>query len=115
MILEVDRVIPVGIQRHQLRRSILQPGGGDRFFRDFVHTRQQVLQDGAACAVRPDLVYRMTVRSPDGENSIRHFLAAVRVMLIDDEIGPLVIFQNDLAGLAGEQLHMVLLQVTNVV
>ena len=36
MVLEVRRVIPVGVQRHQLAGGILQPGGGYGFLGDLI-------------------------------------------------------------------------------
>ena len=115
VVLEVCGVVPVRVQRHQLGRSIHQPGRRDRLFGNFVYSRQQILQDGAACGVRFDFVYGVAVRRPDRENGVLNRLPGVGVIFIDDEVGPLVVFQHDGAGFPRKQLHMMFSQAQNVI
>ena len=42
-------------------------------------------------------------------------VAGVGVLFVDDQVGPALVLNGDGAGLAGEQLHMVFLEVKNVV
>ena len=115
MVLEVHRPVPVGVQRHQLAGRVLQPGGGDGLLRDFVHTGEEVLQHGEAIRPGLDLVHAVAVRRPDGEDGVLDGTAIVRVIFIDIQIGPLVVFQHDRTGPPGKQLHMVLFRAQNVV
>ena len=70
MVLEVRRVIPVGVQRHQLAGGILQPGGGYGFLGDLIDAGQEVFQLGTACGVRLNLIHGMAVCGADSKNRI---------------------------------------------
>ena len=115
MVFKVDAVFPVGIQRHQLAGGVHEPGGGDGFFRDLVHTRQQVFQRSLAAGIGFDFVYAVAVRRFHQEHRIGDRVAGVGVLFIDNEVGPLLVLNGDGAGLAGKQLHMVLAHINNVV
>ena len=115
VVLEVGGVIPVRVQRYQLAGRVRQVGRGNRFFRNFVHAGEQILQHGKARAVRLDLIHRMAVRRPDSEHCVLNRRSVVCVIFIDIEVGPLVVLQHDSAFLSGEQLHMMFFQVQNVV
>lgn len=115
VVLEIGRMIPVGVEGDKLGGRVLQPGRRNGFFRNFVYARQQILQHGESCAVRFDLVHRMAVRRPDSEHCVLNRRSVVCVIFIDIEVGPLVVLQHDSAFLSGEQLHMMFFQVQNVV
>ena len=115
VVLEVDGVIPVGVEGDELAGRVRQIGRGHGLFRNFVYSGQEVLQLGAARAVRLDLVHGMAVRRPNRENGVRDRLPGVGVVFHDIEVGPLVVFQGDCAGFTREQLHMVLFSVDNVI
>ena len=115
MVLEVGGVIPVGVEGHQLGVSVLQPGGGHGFFGNFIYPRQEVQQLRAARAVRLDLVHGVPVRRFDQKHGIGHRLPAVRVVFVDIQIGPLLVFQHDSAFFSRKYLHMVLFQVPDVI
>ena len=115
MVLEVGGVVPVRVEGDELAGGILQPGGGHRFFGNFIYPRQEVLQLGAARAVRLDLVHAVPIRRADGENGVLDWLPAVRVIFIDVEVGSLMVFQHDSADLPRKQLHMMLFQVDDVI
>ena len=57
----------------------------------------------------------MSVRRLDLENRAGDGLPGVRVPLVDEQVGPLLVLQRDGGSLAGEELHMVLPQVRDVV
>ena len=57
----------------------------------------------------------MAVCRPHDKNRVLYCGAVVRVIFIDVEVGPLMVFQHDLAGFSGKQLHMMLFQVDNVI
>ena len=115
VVLEVNRMGPIRVERHQLGLGILQPGGGDGLLRNLIYTRQKVLQDRPAVLVRLNLIHAVAVRCPDGKYGVGHDLAAVCVMLIYDEVRPSLVLYDDLGGLAREQLHMIFPNVDDVV
>ena len=115
VVLKINGVVAVGVERHKLAGGVHQPGGRDGLLAHLVHSGQEVGQGGPAVGVRLDFVYAVAVRRPDGKNGVRDGLAGVCVLFVDNEVGSLLIFQCNGAGLARKQLHMVLLQVQNVV
>ena len=115
MVLKIDGVVAVGVEGHKLAGCVHEPGGRDRLLGDFVHSGEKVVQRGLALAVRLDLVHAVAVRRPDGKNGVRDGVAGVRVLFVDDQVGSALVLNGDGAGLAGEQLHMVFLEVKNVV
>ena len=56
----------------------------------------------------------MTVCGTDFKHSVRNRLAGVGIVLVDGQVGSLLIFDGQGAGSACEQLHMILTQVENV-
>ena len=115
MVLEVRRVIPVGVQRHQLAGGILQPGGGYGFLGDLIDAGQEVFQLGTACGVRLNLIHGMAVCGADSKNRIGDGRSIVRVIFVYVQIGAFVVLQHDCADLPGEQLDMMLLNAQNVI
>ena len=115
VVLKINGVVAVGVQRHKLAGGVHEPGRGNGLLAYLIHSGQEVGQGGPAVGVCLDLVYTVAVRRPNGENGVRNRLAGVGVLFVDDQVGPLLIFNGDGAGLAGEQLHMVFLEVKNVV
>ena len=115
VVLEVRGVVPVGIERHQLAGGVLQPGRGDGLLDDLIHAGKQIFQLRLTGGVRLDLVHAVSVRRLDLENRAGDGLPGVRVPLVDEQVGPLLVLQRDGGSLAGEELHMVLPQVRDVV
>ena len=115
MVLKIDGMVAVGVKGHKLAGGVHEPGGRDGLLAHLVHSGQEVGQGGPAVGVRLDLIYAVAVRRPNGENSVRDRFAGVGVLFVDNEVGPLLILNGDGAGLAGEQLNVVLLQVQDVV
>ena len=114
MVFKINGVVAVGIKRCKLAGSVQQPGGRHRFFCDLVDTGQQILQLCFALAVRLDLVNTVTVCRPDFKHGICDGLAGVGVVLVDSQVGTLLVFNGQGAGSACEQLHVILPQVENV-
>ena len=56
----------------------------------------------------------MTVCGTDFKHGVRNRLAGVGVMLVDSQIGALLIFDGQSAGLARKQFHVVLPHIQNV-
>ena len=56
----------------------------------------------------------MTVCGADFKHSVRNRLAGVGVVLVDSQVGTLLVFNGQGAGSACEQLHVILPQVENV-
>ena len=115
MVLKIDGVVAVGVERHKLAGSVHEPGGGDGFLAHLVHSRQQVGQDGLAGRVRLDLIHTMPIRRFHQKNGVGDGLPSVRVLFADDKVGALLVLNGQRGGLAGEQLHVVLPQVDDVV
>ena len=115
VVLEVDGVVPVGVEGDQLAGGVQQIGGGHRFLRDLIYPGQQVFQGGRAVRAGADLVHAVAVRRLYQEYGVRHRLPGVSVPLHHRQVGPDVVLQNDGGGLAGEQLHMALHRVDDVV
>ena len=115
VVLEVRGVVPVGIERHQLAGGVLQPGRGDGLLDDLIHAGKQIFQLRLTGGVRLDLVHAVSVRRLDLENRAGDGLPGVRVPLVDEQVGPLLVLQRDGGSLAGEELHMVFPKVHNVV
>ena len=57
----------------------------------------------------------MAVRRLDQKHGIGNGFAGIGVVLVNNEIGPLLILNGDLGSLAGEQLHMVLPEVNDMI
>ena len=114
MILKINSVVAVGIERCKLAGSVQQIGGRHGFFRDLVDTGQHISKLCLALAVRLDLVNAVAVCRPDFKHGIGDRFAGVSVMLIHDEVGALLVLHGQGAGLAGEQLHVVLPHIQNV-
>ena len=114
VILKINRVVAVGIERCKLAGSVQQIGGRYGLLRDLIHTGQQVLQLRLALAVCLDLVNAMAVCRPDFKHGVSDGFAGVSIMLIHDEVGTLLVLHGQGAGLAGEQLHVVLPHIQNV-
>ena len=115
MVLEIQRVIPVGIQCHHLGVCVIQPGSGDGFFGHLINAGQKILQLCSAVGVRPDLIHTVAVCRLDQKHGIGNGFAGIGVVLVNNEIGPLLILNGDLGSLAGEQLHMVLPEVDDMI
>ena len=114
MILKINSVVAVGIERCKLAGSVQQIGGRHGFFRDLVDTGQHISKLCLALAVRLDLVNAVAVCRPDFKHGIGDRFAGVSVMLIHDEVGALLVLHGQGAGFAGEQLHVVLPHIQNV-
>ena len=115
VILEIHLVVAVGVQGDKLRIGVLEVGRRHGLFRNFIYSGQQIGQRGFSLAVRFDLVHTVAVRRLYQKNGILNRGAIVCVIFVNIQIGPLLIFQTDGAGLAREQLHMVLPQVDDVI
>ena len=115
VILEVDRVVPVGVEGDQLAGGVQQIGGGRGFLRDLIYPGQQILQGGRAVCPCLNFIHAVAVRRLHQEYGVRHRLPGVRVPLYHRQVGPDVVLQNDGGGLAGEQLHMALHRVDDVI
>ena len=113
MVLKGDNTVLVGVQRHRLRLCVHEPRRRDGFLRNLIHAGEQILQD--ALAVHAGLDLAVAVCRLYLKDSVGHGLAGISILFMDDEIGPLLVLQGDHAGFAGEQLHMVLPQVQNVI
>ena len=112
---EVDGVVPVGVQGHRLIGSVLEPRRRNRLFGNLIDAGEQIFEFCLALAVRPDLVHAVPVCRFHLEDGAGDGIAGVRVLLIDDEVGTLLVLNRDGADLAREQLHMVLPEVRDVV
>ena len=115
VILEIHLVVAVGVQGDKLWVGVLEVGRRHGLFRNFIYSGQQIGQRGFSLAVRFDLVHTVAVRRLYQKNGILNRGAIVRVIFVNIQIGPLLVFQTDGAGLAREQLHMVLPQVDDVI
>ena len=114
VIFKINGVVSIGIERGKLRGRIQQIGGRHGFFRDLIHTGQQIFQFRFALAVRLDLVNAMAVCRPDFKHGVRNRLAGVGIVLIHGQVGSLLIFNGQGAGSACEQLHVILPQVEDM-
>ena len=114
VILKINRVVAVGIERCKLTGCIQQIGGRHGFFADFVHTGQQVFQLRLALTVCLDLIDAVTVCGTDFKHGICDGLAGVGVVLIHGQVGALLVFDGQGAGSACEQFHVILPQVENM-
>ena len=85
--------------------SILQPGGGHGFFRNFIHTGQEVLQLSAARAVcRPVEVMGAVLHPGDAEGDALQG-SAVRALFNEMEAGPDAVGEHELSILILVQLN----------
>ncbi len=115
MILKVYVPISVGIERNQLGFLRQQIGLRHRLFDDLYHAGQQIFHHGDAVFIGFRLGNGMAVCALHEEDGMGDRLSAVRVPLMDDQIGAFFIGQGDRAGPPGEQFHMILLGIQNVV
>ena len=115
VVLKIDRPVPVGVECHQLRRGVCQPGGGNGFLAYLIHAGQQIFKDSLAVCAGFDLVDTVAVRRFHQKNGVGNGLAGVRVPLVDGQIRTAVVFNHQSACLTGEELHMVFPKVHNVV
>ena len=95
--------------------GVREVGGRHRFFRNFVDTGQQVLHRGRAVRSGCHFCHTMAVCPLDQEHCTGDRRAGVCVALVDGQVGALVILQADGGVPAGEQLHMVLRGVQDMV
>ena len=107
--------VTVGEKGHQLGFLRQQVRLRHGFFDDLHHSGQQILYDRDAIFVRFYLGNGVTIRTFHEVDRVRNWNAGVRVRFVDIQIGPPVIGQGDRAGLPGEQLHMMLCIVWNVI
>ena len=114
VIFKINSVVAVGIERCKLTGRVQQIGGRHGFFCDLIDTGQQILQLCLALAVRLDLVNAVAVCRTDFKHGVSDGFAGVGVILIHDKVGALLVLHGQGAGLAGEQLHVVLPHIQNV-
>ena len=114
MVFKINGVVAVRVEGGKLRGRVQQIRGRHGFFADFVHTGQQVFQLCLALAVRLDLIDAMPVCGADFKHSVRNRLAGVGIMLVDGQVGALLVFDGQGAGSACEQLHVILPQVEDM-
>ena len=115
MVLEVDGVVPVGIEGYHLAGGIQQVGDRYGFLCDLINSGQQIFQGGRAVCSGLDFIHAVAVRRLHQEYGIRHGLPGVGIPLHHRQIGPDIVLQDDSGGLAGEQLHMALHRVDDMV
>ena len=108
IVLEIYIPVPVGEQRRHLGFLGKQIRLRHRFFNDLHDPGQQVLDDRNAILIGLHLCNRVAVRPFHEVDCPENRLPRVRVIFMDIQIGALVIGQGDCAGLTGEQFHMVL-------
>ena len=87
VVLEVDGVVPVGIEGDHLAGGIQQIGGGYRFLRDLINSGQQIFQGGRAVCPGLDFIHAVAVRRLDGEHGPRHGCAGVGIPLHHRQVG----------------------------
>ena len=114
MVFKIHGVVAIGIERRKLRGRVQQIRRRHRFFADFIHAGEQVLQLCLALAVRFDLIDAVTVCGTDFKHGICDGLAGVGVVLVDGQVGALLIFNGQGAGSACEQLHVIFPQVEDM-
>ena len=114
MVFKINGVVAVGVKCCKLTGRVQQIGGRHGFFRDLIHTGQQIFQFRFALAVRLDLVDTVAVCGADFKHGVRNRLTGVGVVLVDGQVGALLIFNGQGAGSACEQLHVILPQVEDV-
>ena len=107
--------VPVGVEGDQLGFRIREVGGRHRLFRNFVDAGQQIFHGGGAVRPGGHFSHRMSVRTLDQKHRAGDRRAGIGIVLPDGQIGPLVVLQADGGVFAGEQLHMILRGVQDVV
>ena len=115
VVFKVNRMVTVGIEGHELAGSIQQIGGGNGLLGNFIDAGKQVLQLCTAIRSGADLIDAMTVGGSNDEYGVGDGLAGVCIVLIDVKVGADLVLNDQRAGLSGEQLHLVLPQVDDVV
>ena len=115
MVFKVHRMVTVGIEGYQLTGSIQQIRRRNGLLSNFIDAGQQVLQLGTAVRSGTDLIDAVAVSGTDDEHGIGDGLASIGIVLINIEVGADLILDDQSAGLAGEQLHLVLTQVDDVI
>ena len=115
MVFKVHRMVTVGIEGHQLTGSIQQIRRRNGLLSNFIDAGQQVLQLGTAVRSGTDLIDAVAVSGTDDEHGIGDGLASIGIVLINIEVGADLILDDQSAGLAGEQLHLILTQVDDVI
>ena len=91
MVPEVDGVVPVGVQGHRLIGSVLEPRRRNRLFGNLIDAGEKIFELCLALAVRADLVHTVPIRRLHLEDGAGDGLAGVRVLLVDDEVGTLLV------------------------
>ena len=115
MVFKVNAVVAIGIEGHKLAGSIQQIRGRHGLLRDFINAGKQILQLGTAVLSGTDLIDAVAVSSTDNEYGIGDGFTSVCIVLINIEVGADLILNDQSAGLTGEQFHLVLAQVNDVV
>ena len=115
MVFKVNGVVTVGIEGHQLTGSIQQIRGRHVLLGDFIDAGKQIFQLGTAVRSGADLIDAVAVSRADDEYGVGDGFAGVCIVLINIEVGANLILNDQRAGLAGEQLYLVLPEVDDVV
>ena len=115
MVLKVHRMGPVGVQSDQLGFRVHEVGRGDGLLGDLIHAGEQVGQNRLALRVGLDLIHAVAVRGLHQKHRVGNRLPGIGVPLVDHEVGAALVLDGDRGCLAGEQLHVVLSQVKDVV
>ena len=115
IVLELHRCVPVGQERYLLGRSVQNVPLRDILLRDGINAGKQVLN--CHCSIRASRLGGDggAVRKVQGKGHTGNGIAGVLVRFADGQVGAPLIFDGDRAGLAGEQLNMILPHIQNVV
>ena len=115
MVFKVHRVVAVGIESHKLTGSIQQIRGRNRLLGNLIDAGKQVLQLCTAVRSGADLIDAVAVSGTDDEYGVGDGLAGVGIVLVNVEVGADLVLDDQRTCLAGEQLHLVLTQVDDVI
>ena len=108
MILELHLRLLVGEQCHVLRRGVQDVVLRDALLCDGVHAGQQVLDHNLAVCTSGFGGDRGTVCTAEREGHAGDRVAGILIPLADNQLGPFIVTQPDFGSFSGEQLHMML-------
>ena len=115
VVLKIDVAVPVWMERDQLAGRIQQVRLRHTFLRNFIDDRQQIFHRGRPIRACFDLGDRGAVGRLHDEHTVFHWASIVGVILVDGQGGAFVVGQDNGACPAGEQLHMMLGGVDEVI